>query len=96
MKLYSRPGNDFTRRFPLIVETLARLRSRSCIIDGVLASVITSCFRFRSLDRLAVDDAAGTRAGQISDRVQNLAQIRPGRPPALGRDTPVGASRFYA
>src|SRR5262249_33958835 len=34
VKLYSRPGNDFTRRFPLIVETLARLRSRSCIIDG--------------------------------------------------------------
>src|SRR5262249_25890222 len=29
-----RPGNDLTRRFPLIVETLARLRSRSCIIDG--------------------------------------------------------------
>src|SRR5215472_10366673 len=25
---------DLTRRFPLIVETLARLRSRSCIIDG--------------------------------------------------------------
>ena len=25
---------NFTRRFPLIVETLARLRSRSCIIDG--------------------------------------------------------------
>jgi len=32
--LYSRPGNDLTYRFPLIVETLARLRSRSCIIDG--------------------------------------------------------------
>ena len=31
---YSRPGNDLTHRFPLIVETLARLRSRSCIIDG--------------------------------------------------------------
>jgi ATP-dependent DNA ligase len=29
--LYSRPGNDLTYRFPLIVETL---RSRSCIIDG--------------------------------------------------------------
>jgi len=27
VKLYSRPGNDLTRRFPLIVETLARLRS---------------------------------------------------------------------
>src|SRR6516162_5468613 len=34
VRLYSRPGNDFTRRFPLIVETLVRLRSRSCIIDG--------------------------------------------------------------
>jgi bifunctional non-homologous end joining protein LigD len=32
--LYSRPGNDFTYRFPLIVDALARLRSRSCIIDG--------------------------------------------------------------
>jgi bifunctional non-homologous end joining protein LigD len=34
VRLYSRPGNDLTRRFPLIVEALARLRSRSCIIDG--------------------------------------------------------------
>jgi bifunctional non-homologous end joining protein LigD len=34
MKLYSRPGNDLTYRFPLITEALARLRSRSCVIDG--------------------------------------------------------------
>jgi bifunctional non-homologous end joining protein LigD len=34
VRLYSRPGNDLTHRFPLMVETLARLRSRSCIIDG--------------------------------------------------------------
>jgi bifunctional non-homologous end joining protein LigD len=34
VQLYSRPGNDMTRRFPLIAEALARLRSRSCIIDG--------------------------------------------------------------
>ena len=34
VRLYSRPGNNLTRRFPLIVETLARLRSRSCIVDG--------------------------------------------------------------
>ena len=34
VRLYSRPGNDLTWRFPLIVETLAKLRSRSCIIDG--------------------------------------------------------------
>jgi bifunctional non-homologous end joining protein LigD len=32
--LYSRPGNDLTDRFSLIVEALAGLRSRSCIIDG--------------------------------------------------------------
>ena len=34
MRLYSRPGNDMTRRFPLIAEALTGLRSRSCIIDG--------------------------------------------------------------
>ena len=34
VRLYSRPGNDLTYRFPLIVESLARLPSRSCIIDG--------------------------------------------------------------
>jgi ATP-dependent DNA ligase len=34
VRLFSRPGNDFTHRFPLIVETLAGLRARSCIIDG--------------------------------------------------------------
>jgi bifunctional non-homologous end joining protein LigD len=34
VKLYSRPGNDLTRRFPLIVEAIAALRARSCIVDG--------------------------------------------------------------
>jgi bifunctional non-homologous end joining protein LigD len=34
VKLYSRPGNDLTARFPLIVEALARLRAGSCIVDG--------------------------------------------------------------
>jgi len=34
VRLYSRPGNDLTKRFPLIVEGLAQLRLRSCIIDG--------------------------------------------------------------
>ena len=29
VRLYSRPGNDLTRRFPLIVDALAHLRSRS-------------------------------------------------------------------
>jgi hypothetical protein len=34
VRLYSRPGNDFTRRFPLIVDAPVRLRSRSCVIDA--------------------------------------------------------------
>jgi bifunctional non-homologous end joining protein LigD len=34
VRLYSRPGNDLTYRFPLIVEAVASLRSRSCVIDG--------------------------------------------------------------
>jgi bifunctional non-homologous end joining protein LigD len=34
VRLYTRPGNDLTDRFPLIFETLANLRTRSCIIDG--------------------------------------------------------------
>jgi bifunctional non-homologous end joining protein LigD len=34
VRLYSRPGNDLTARFPLIVEAVSRLRGRSTIIDG--------------------------------------------------------------
>jgi bifunctional non-homologous end joining protein LigD len=34
VRLYSRPGNDLTGRFPLIVETLKNLRTQSCILDG--------------------------------------------------------------
>ena len=38
VRLYSRPGNDLTKRFPLIVETLAQLRCKSCVIDGEAAT----------------------------------------------------------
>ena len=34
VRLYSRPGNDLTRRFPLIVDAVARLRCRSIVLDG--------------------------------------------------------------
>ena len=57
VKLYSRPGNDLTDRFPLIVEALARLRSRSCIIDGEAVSCDESGIaqfnriRYRGYDR---------------------------------------------
>jgi len=51
VRLYSRPGNDFTRRFPLIVDALFRLRSRSCIIDGELSQTA-----HRGADRSLVSD----------------------------------------
>jgi bifunctional non-homologous end joining protein LigD len=38
VRLYSRPGNDLTRRFPQIAEAVARLRVRSCILDGEAVS----------------------------------------------------------
>jgi bifunctional non-homologous end joining protein LigD len=34
LRLYSRPGNDLTRRFPLIVEAVTRLRCCSIVLDG--------------------------------------------------------------
>jgi bifunctional non-homologous end joining protein LigD len=34
VRLFTRNGRDFTHRFPLIVDALTGLRSRSCILDG--------------------------------------------------------------
>ena len=64
MRLYSRPGNDFTRRFPLIVETLARLRSRSCIIDG--EAVVCDDNGVASFDRIRHDTMTVTPSSTLS------------------------------
>jgi hypothetical protein len=65
VRLYSRPGNDLTRRFPLIVETLARLlpvrRGRSrhevkqvyircCFRETATADAFPQSLRWRVLD----------------------------------------------
>ena len=50
VRLYSRPGNDLTKRFPLIVESLARLRPRSCVIDG--EAVVCGADGIASFDRI--------------------------------------------
>jgi bifunctional non-homologous end joining protein LigD len=50
VRLYSRQGNDLSRRFPLIVEALRRLRSRSCIIDG--EAVVCGDNGIASFDRI--------------------------------------------
>jgi bifunctional non-homologous end joining protein LigD len=52
VKLYTRPGNDLTNRFSLIVEALARLRSRSCIIDGEAVAVACDDNGVSSFDRI--------------------------------------------
>src|SRR5262249_35261778 len=45
-RLYSRPGNDFARRFPLIVETLVRLRSRApALSTAKLSPAMTTAWR---------------------------------------------------
>jgi hypothetical protein len=43
VRLYSRPGNDLTDRFPRIVDALAHLRARSCVIDGLDMNQNTVC-----------------------------------------------------
>ena len=78
VKLYSRPGNDLTARFPLIVEAIARLRSRSWIIDGEVVVRDDSGIaqfnriRYRSYDSTVIlygDGGTGFR-------VSNIEQIR--------------------
>ena len=65
MRLYSRPGSDLTYRFPLIVEALARLRSKSCIIDGrhVMA---TGCRPSTASDTGAVMAASANSLASIA------------------------------
>ncbi len=73
VRLYSRPGNDLTRRFALIVNALVRLRSPSCIIDG-------EAHRLRGCARLTGELIYG------SSFVVNLNPKR-ARPPATIRPT---------
>ena len=66
VRLYSRPGNDLTHRFPLIVDALTRLRSRSCIIDG---------------EAVACDDNGASREQTSTEPIFLPAQqIRHGNP----------------
>ena len=53
VRLYSRPGNDLTDRFSLIVEALAGLRSRSCIIDGEAVPATSAASRHSIVSGIA-------------------------------------------
>src|SRR2546429_4227761 len=65
VRLYSRNGNDFTHRFALIVEALAGLSSRSCILDGVRAA--------------RRDGGRGSTAGVVTSNSRRLAVSSPTR-----------------
>jgi ATP-dependent DNA ligase len=41
VRLYTRNGHDFTKRFPLVAATVAMLPARSCLIDGSHPRVIS-------------------------------------------------------
>jgi hypothetical protein len=71
VRLYSRPGNDLTDRFPLIVEALARLRSRAPT-DRNAAPPLPTSWRFRSharSPRRSGADRAGGDEGPAGDRM---------------------------
>ena len=71
VRLYSRPGNDLTYRSPLIVEALARLRARSCIIDGEAVAC-----REDGLSSFSACSEAGSRRGLGSvTRVDRAAEL---------------------
>src|SRR6266540_614456 len=74
VRLYSRPGNDLTRRFPLIVETLARLRSRSCIIDGEAVACDDNGVLLYAFDLIELNDD-DLRRDPLEVRKATLASI---------------------
>jgi bifunctional non-homologous end joining protein LigD len=49
VRLFTRNGNDWSSRYPLVLATMHGLRTRSCLIDGELVVTGVSCFeRLRS------------------------------------------------
>jgi ATP dependent DNA ligase domain len=99
VRLYSRPGNDLTHRFPLIVETLARLRSRSCIIDGEAVACddngVTSFNRVRYL-LTCVTRASCGRSRLLGGRICLGLLERDGGAPFRGMNSAQRNWRFAA
>jgi ATP-dependent DNA ligase len=99
VRLYSRPGNDLTDRFPLIVDAIGRLRAGSCIIDGEAVSYgedgIASFERMRdwrhgdSVFLWAFDlielNGDDLRRNPLAVRKATLASMVAGAEPAPGR-----------
>ena len=96
VRLFTRNGYDFTARFPKIVEAVASLGVRSCVIDGEAVVVderglsVFDALRYRLCDHAAVLcafdlielDGENLRGARLENRKRTLA--------ALLRDTEDG------
>jgi ATP-dependent DNA ligase len=76
VRLITRNGNDFTKRFPLVVAAVAALPVRSCLIDGeVIVSDKAGLAVFELLRSFRHDHAAPAARSNGS-----RSKIRPRRP----------------
>jgi hypothetical protein len=89
VKLYSHPGNDLTHRFPLIVEALARVRSRSCIIDGEAVACDDSGDKEATRLSAETDRGMARRASRLSEP---MLPLPPGFVPPLPADQGAAAA----
>ena len=64
VSLLTRNGNDFTARYPLIVEAVEALPVRSCVIDG---EAVACDGHGLSMPRDPLSPAGGERAGSCPD-----------------------------
>ena len=89
MRLFTRNGYDFTARFPKIVDAVASLAVRSCVVDGEAIVVderglsVFDALRYRLRDHAAVLcafdlielDGEDLRWARLEDRKRKLADL---------------------
>jgi ATP-dependent DNA ligase len=68
IRLITRKGNDWTTRYPLVVEAVNHLKVRSCLIDGE----VVCC------DEKGVASGTAGRASRIGLRASKLARASTG------------------
>ena len=71
IRLLTRRGNDWSNRFPLIVEAVNHLKVRSCLIDGEVV-----CCDEREWPPFKCSGVAGTSRGMYgSDRAASIEHL---------------------
>src|SRR3954468_5856298 len=83
MRLITRRGNDWSDRFPLVVEAVNQLKVRSCLIDGEVV-----CCDERGLARF---DVLRRRRNEADAFLYAFDQLELGDPPFVGTARPTMA-----